>query len=337
MCREEQLLRETVRGMLSEAGFGDVRAAEGRPEPKPGFGDLKAAERDQETRSNWSPPGKWDIWDWVLNGSGTMFDIAGFALNFAPPGPVWAPAADAANALCDVASLSIDLGQLLSAIDAYSSVRSRAETPEVKQMMSKDPAFKTIVESVLRAYEKNRNINITMAIITGAATIASIIELCLKTPADLVGSAPTPAAPPAWLAGIFGRMIGSPATVVEGVLKAIKFFVTLSTTGYQLSTELSELETKTWKDLGAASTTYLKRLDQPASVASMKTAVVALRVIDSIGFDMSDMRGSTIKAYAALDELAVKVGKTNPGFSAKLTSSLPAEMPSIDQLIASLS
>jgi len=142
--RDEQLLRETVRGMLSEAGFGDVKLADSYVDPPDA-----------------------DSFDSVLNWIEGIADLGGVVANASKH-----PAAIAANVVLDVVSF-------LSAFVQWSRAKERHE--EVIRIQTQiHPERRT---QVLETYRTARNLAFFLLMLTIAAWIASTADtLGLKGP-----------------------------------------------------------------------------------------------------------------------------------------------------------
>ena len=151
MSREEQLLRETVRGMLSEAGFGDVKLAD-----------------------SYVDPPEADSFDSVLNWIEGLSDIGGVAVNLSTH-----PAGLAANALLDVVSF-------LSAFLQW----SRAKERHVKVINMQNQIRPDQRAQVLEAYRTARNLSFFLLMLTVAAWIASTADMLgLKGPGGALEAA----------------------------------------------------------------------------------------------------------------------------------------------------
>jgi hypothetical protein len=166
MSREEQLLRETVRGMLSEAGFGDVRAAEDRMEKEEAAKALALSKLPKQ-----------ESIDSILAWSGIGSDAAGFALNFFK-GAWWA---DAANVLLDFTSL-------MFAVMQWSRAKSRLDEAQAADLTALDQRTR---DRVLLIYEFDYRVAVFMVILSiinvpvsiaaaAGKQIASGVELGLK-------------------------------------------------------------------------------------------------------------------------------------------------------------
>lgn len=177
MGREEQMLRETVRRLLSEAGMGDVRVAEPRPTPPLSFGELRSSEsmgndggddRRKEVRANLPQAGTADT---VISSLGIASDTIGLALNWTR---YWW--SKPINLLFDHTSVLIAVVQYSKAVERLSKFT----------FMKKDTLSDNEIKDLQFIYETDYYVALTFACISFAAAAGSVAEILGWEPGSVI-------------------------------------------------------------------------------------------------------------------------------------------------------
>jgi len=131
LSNEEQMLREAVRGMLIEAGMGDVRRDDGAG-VEGELTKLYAAQEERRSKTMSSLPQAGTV-DKVFAGLGFTSDVIGIAMNFIDGGV----RGKLVNALADALSVTFAMKQLVLAGDRYEKVLINTDlspfTPEERE------------------------------------------------------------------------------------------------------------------------------------------------------------------------------------------------------------
>lgn len=264
MSREEQLLRETVRGLLRE---GDT----GFEMPKPTASDIG------------------------LDLLGIGFDAAGLGANALPT-----LAGTTANILCDIGSVTLDLMQSLWSDTEFNQVSEKLRDPQVVARIARDPEFKALTGKVYEAYRRQKTIGNAIFYLAAVAAFVSIVDALKNLPAKLASTAAAPTGVGAIVAvaAETWATITSLATftTVEGILKVIKLVLTFGLSGYQLMSFKGDFE-----EVSDSATGFLDATESVTSSASLKMTVQILELASRLGFNREKVIASLdlIKRQAA--------------------------------------
>lgn len=285
MSREEQLLRETVRGMLSEGDDGFVM-------PKPTSSDIG------------------------LDLLGIGFDAAGLGANALPT-----LAGTTANVLCDIGSVTLDLMQSLWSDAEFKQVSAKMRDPQVAARIARDPEFKALTGKVYEAYRRQKSIGNAIFYLAAVAAFVSIVDALKNLPAKLASTAGAAAAPTGVgaivaVASETWATITSLATftTVEGILKVIKLVLTFGLSGYQLMSFKGDFE-----EVSDSATGFLDATESVTSSASLKMTVQILELAGRLGFN----REKVIAALDEIKRQAAKIGYSGDLSGLSVPAELP--------------